>query len=465
MKRSDVLRLALLCGAQFLLVLDVVVVNVALPSISADLDVSPARLPLVSISYTLTFGALLVVFGRAGDLFGRRRLFVAGLCVFGLASLLTGAAAGPVMLFTGRALQGLGAAMVSPAALALLLDSFRDRDLRNRAMGMWGAVGSAGAIVGQAVGGTLVTAAGWRSVFLINVPLAILMAAGSKNLVELAARSGKIIDLGGAVLLAGSVTAIAASLVLIAELDFDFSTGVLLLASVALGIWLWRHERRHPAPLLDSKLLSNRVARLGNVVLATNAGLTMAALYFTTLYLQNVLGMSAMAVGLAFTPVTAIVLCVSPVTGRLISRYGVRPPLAAGAVAGCAGLVQLSRVPVDGTYLADVLPGLSLVAVMGGLSYAAAYVAGTDGVPPDGEGLASGLLNTAQELGAALGLAAISALALVIGSSPVESYRAGFVVAAGTAAFTLWVSLRLPRETGRVARGSRPAEVELEEVR
>ncbi len=445
------LRLALLCVAQFVLVLDVVVVNVALPSIRADLAIADPRLPIVGVAYTLTFGALLIVFGRAGDLYGRRRLFRVGLTLFGLASLVAGTASDQWMLFAGRAGQGVGAAMVSPAALSLVIASFPEGASRNRALGVWGAVGSAGAIAGQVIGGTLVDTVGWRWIFLINLPIVAVVVAMAARLLAESRDPNRTsgLDLRGAVLLVAGLGALIVGLVRMTERGVDAAafaiTAVAVLALVAL-----RHvERRHAAPLLDPALLAAGQVRLGNSVLALNAGILTSALFFTTLYLQLVLGMTPLQVGLGFAPVTAIVLVVSPFAGTLVSRHGVRRLLAVGAVAGTLGLLWLARVPTDGTYLRDVMPGLALLAVMGGLGYAPSFVAATTGVGEEHQGVASGLLNTAQELGAALGLGAIAALAFSDPGGGATAYRAGFLAAAATSVVVLVLSLRADPDLGR----------------
>lgn len=450
--RAATLRLVVLCVAQFMLILDVVVMNVALPSMRADLAIPDGRLSLVSVAYTLTFGALLIVFGRAGDIVGRRRLFLVGVAVFGAASLLTGLATDPWTVFTGRAAQGIGAAMVSPTALALLLSAFPEGDSRNRALGIWGAVGSAGAIAGQLLGGVLTNTFGWRSVFLVNIPVAALVIAVVLAVVaDTRSDRPERLDLAGAALLTVGLFAVTGGLVRFAESGADTVTVVLAGIAAATLAKFWRVERQQPSPLVDRRVLTPRAVRVGNAILALNAGVVTATLFFTTLYLQVELGLSPLAVGLGFAPVTGIVLLVSPLAGRLVSRYGVRPLLVTGTIAGFVGLAHLARVPSDGTYLLDVLPGLALVATMAALSYAPAYVAGTSDIGTTDHGLASGVLSTSQELGAAVGLAILStvAVATVGSATTLPGFRAGFVAAAAATLIALAVARAAPRGLGK----------------
>lgn len=363
--------LAVLCLAQFMLIVDVVGVNVALPSIRADLGIADSRLQLVAVGYTLTFGSLLILFGRMGDLFGRRRLFLAGLAVFTVASLTTGLAASEVQLLASRAAQGIGAAMVAPTALALLMASFREGEERNRALGYWGAVGSGGAIAGQLLGGSLTDAFGWRSIFLVNVPVGVVaFIVAARHLSESRAEERPQLDGRGACLL---VAGLAAGIVSLTQLG----TGADLLPTLgAAGIAVlllaafFLTERRHPAPLVDRRLLRLGSVLPANVLLAVNAGMLGGALFFTTLYLQVVLGYSPLAVGAAFAPITAVILVLSPRIGALVSTVGVRRLLGIGVVLSALGTAYLSRMPDRGDYLNDVLPGLLLLAVGSAFAYA-----------------------------------------------------------------------------------------------
>lgn len=440
---SPAVRLVLLCAAQFMLIVDVVIVNVALPTIRTDLAIPDSRLPLVSVAYTLTFGSLLIVFGRAGDLLGRRLLFLTGLTTFTVASLATGLAQAEWQLVTARAGQGVGAAMVSPTALALLTTAFREVASRNRALGYWAAVGSGGAVAGQLVGGVVTEAVGWRGIFLINVPIGVAtLALARRHLHESRAEERPTLDLRGAFLLTLGLAAGTLSLTRLAEGGRVVEALWLAVASGAALLALVGVERHHTAPLVDRRPLRIGGVARANVLLAIDAGALGATLFFTTLYLQVVLGYSPMTVGAAFAPITLLIIVISPRAGALTTRYGPRLPIAAGFVLLTTGMLLLARIPTGGSYLRDVLPPLLLLATGSGLSYAPIFIVGTTGVPDRDQGLASGFLNSAQELGAALGITILGAVATAatLGDDPAAltaGYRAGFLAAAAATALSM----------------------------
>lgn len=441
--------LVLLCAAQFMLIVDVVVVNVALPSIRADLALPDGRLALVSVGYTVTFGSLLVVFGRMGDLFGRRRLFLIGLALFTIASFATGLAQAEWQLITARATQGIGAAMISPTALALLTTAFGEGASRNRALGYWAAVGSAGAVAGQLLGGVVTDLFGWRWIFLINVPIGVIaLTVAYRCLHESRADDRPMLDVRGAILLAIALVAASLSLTRFAEGGYA-GQGVLLAGAAAMALVLLAIvERNHDTPLLDRRLLRIGSVARANALLAVNAGTLGATLFFTTLYLQVVLGYSPLAVGAAFAPITLLILLISPRAGVLTTRYGPRRMLAIGFALLAGGMLLLARVPTDGTYLRDVLPPLLLLAAGAGMSYAPTFIAGTSGVPDQYQGLASGLLNSAQELGAAVGITVLGAVATAatINGDPTAlagGYRAGLLVATAIVVLSMILIARL----------------------
>jgi EmrB/QacA subfamily drug resistance transporter len=461
------MALATLCAAQFMLVLDVVVVNVAIPTIRDDLGIAHSQIQLTGICYTLTFGSLLVVAGRVGDLVGHRRLLLAGLAVFTAASVAAGAATGGTMLFVARAAQGIGAAMASPTALALITGTFTEGPERNRALGLWGAVGSSGAIAGQLVGGVLTDLVSWRAVFLVNVPIGVvaLALAGLTLDEHRVATSRSRLDIGGTTLLVLGLAAAIVGLARIPERGLDATAVVPLAAAGAALAAFVAWERRHAHPLVRFGLFRTPGVRVGNVTLLLNAGALGATLFFTTLYLQGTLGYSALDVGAAYTPVTIAILVISSRAERLTARYGVRRLLTTGLVLITAGIVLLAPTPGDGTYLTAILPGLALVAVGSGLAYAPTFIAGTTGVDDDEGGLASGLLTTSQEIGAALGLALLATVAATVtaasdvpgsAAARVGGYRAGLVGAAvlTAAAATVARSLRPDAPAG----DRRPAE-------
>lgn len=456
------LRLVLLCAAQFMLIVDVVVVNVALPTIRTDLAIPDSRLPLVSVGYTLTFGSLLIVFGRAGDLLGRRLLFLTGLATFTAASLATGLAQAEWQLVAARAGQGVGAAMVSPTALALLTTAFREGASRNRALGYWAAVGSGGAIAGQLVGGVITDTVGWRGIFLVNVPIGIVtFVLARRHLPESRSGDRPALDLRGALLLTAGLATATLSLTRFAEGGRAAEAAWLAAASAAAWLGLVAVERGHAAPLVDRRPLRVAGVARANVLLAIDAGALGATLFFTTLYLQVVLGYPPLAVGVAFAPVTLLIIVISPRAGALTSRYGPRVLIAGGFALLATGMLLLARVPAGGTYLRDVLPALLLLAAGSGVSYAPIFIAGTTGVADRDQGLASGFLNSAQDLGAALGVTVLGAVATAAtpGDGPAAlatGYRAGFLAAAAVTALGALLIARIPGATAPAAEPSPP---------
>lgn len=459
MSKSVFWTVTALCAAQFVLILDVVIINVAIPSIRADLGLLDSRVSLAGTAYTVTFGSLLVVSGRAGDLLGRRALLLSGLGVFVTASLLAGLARVDWQLFTARGLQGVGAAMVSANALAAITAGLPEGRVRNRALGVWAAVGSAGAVAGQLVGGAVTEFLGWRWIFLINVPVGVAVVAVLAVLLPVDRdrdRVERATDLAGATLLtAGLVGALLA----LTWVDEPGSRGRAGIAAVVAAVALTAFatvERRRPAPLLRVDLLRLPGVRTANVTLLLNAGALGASMFFVTLYLQAVLGLSAFAVGLAFAPVTLLILVLSPRVAAMTGRLGVRRPLTAGLVLLAAGALLLARMPVDGGYLTDVLPGMLLLAVGSSFAYAPTFIAASSGVEPHEHGAASGLVNSAQELGAAVGLAALALVAnrwTTDGGDPAAlagGYRAGMVAAAACFAVAALVAAAAPSSLGRV---------------
>jgi EmrB/QacA subfamily drug resistance transporter len=435
--------LVVLCLAQLLLIVDVVVVNVALPAVQDDLGVPAGYLQLTSVAYTVPFGALLLVAGRLGDVWGQRRAVHAGLVLFVLASLLSGLAAEPWQLFAARALQGVGAALVSPNALALLLRVFGDEERRGRALGVWAAVGSAGAIAGQLAGGVLTDLAGWRSVFLVNVPIGLVVllvlhrvAPGTRT--PGAARPS---TLGSALLIA----VIGGGSLLLADATTRWSAlhTAALVVVVLLAIAFLVTERRTSRPLVQPGLLRHRGVRVGNLVLVLNVAALTTAMYLTSLTMQNQLGLSAMQTGLAFAPITLIVLLVSPRAGAVVARVGARPLLVAGGICTTAGLVVLALFAEQG-YLVGVLPGLVLVALGSGLGYAPTFTLAT-AVDDSAKGSASGLVTTTQELGAAVGLTVLTTIGLLLATPTLPVTQLTYAAAAVVGALSVVAALAAGR--------------------
>ncbi len=449
---------AVLLAVQFMLILDVAVVSVANPQIQQGLHIPAGDLQWTSTAYTVTFGGLLVVSGRACDIFGRRRLFLAGTALFTLSSAVCGLAQQDWQLFVARAVQGIGAAMVSPAALSLLTTSFADPEKRNRLMGLWGAVASGGAVAGQLVGGALTDTWGWRWVFLINLPVGVLaMLAGRYVLPRDEERRTAALDTTGAVTLTlGTVLAVF-GISRTAEHALDALAGVSFAAAVVLLATFVRHEQRHDDPLVRFGIFRNRSLVGGNLVSVLNAAAALTTIFFTSLYMQHVLNYSPFVAGLAFAPVTLAILGVSSLTDRLVAAFGVRTLLAAGAVLTGTGLLALCAMAVDGSYWTTVLPGLMLLGIGQGLGFAPGMIAATDGVPDDEQGLASGLVTTSQQLGGAVGFAILTSVAAAALPDPdsadpvalIHSYRVGYLAGLAVPALALVAALALTR--GRTA--------------
>jgi MFS family permease len=439
-----------------MLIVDVVIVNVALPTLRSALDIADSQLSLTAVSYTVTFGSLLVAAGRAGDAWGRRRMFVVGVVVFTVASLLTGLAQESWQFFVGRAAQGVGAAMVSPNALALLLTRFQDVATRNRAMGVWGAVGAGGAIAGQVVGGVIVDTLGWRWIFLLNVPFGALATVLAVRHLHRSRGEARSVDSRGSALLVAGLAPGILALAWLPEHGLDVAVLGCLVVAFCLLVGFVAQQRHASFPLVSAALLRTPGVRPANAIIALTAATVTASLFFTTLYLQVVLEHSALMVGLAFAPITVLIMGLSAITSKLVSRHGVRMPLIGGLCMQAAGMLLLSQMSVGGSYWLDVLPALLLIAVGSALTYVPTYIAATAQVDAQEQGAASGLLSTAQELGPAIGLAGIAAIASsVIGTSAaspdlVAGYRAGLMAAAAVTAAGVLAAIRLPRDLGRV---------------
>ena len=407
------LALALLALAQFVVVLDASIVNVALPSIGSDLNFSQDDLSWVVNGYTLFFGGFLLLGGRMADLIGRRRLFVAGLIVFALASLAGGLATSSGMLIAARAVQGLGAAMLSPAALSLVTVIFSEGAERNKALGVWGAVAGSGGAAGVLLGGVLTEYAGWEWVLFVNVPIGLLAAVAAWRLLPESRNEGsRHFDIAGAV----SVTAGLSLLVytLVDANNAGWTSGQTLgLAAVALALLaaFVVIELRSKAPLVPFGFFRNRTISGTNVVGLLVAMALFSMFFFVSLYMQMVLGYDALEAGLAYLPLAGGIIVSAGVASGLVTKFGFKPILVSGLVLTAIGLVWFSQVEVGGSYVGDILFP-SLVAAVGlGFAFVPMTIAAVSGVEPHEAGLASGLINTSQQVGGALGLAILASIA------------------------------------------------------
>jgi EmrB/QacA subfamily drug resistance transporter len=431
--------LVLACLAQFMVVLDVSVVNVALPAIGHGLHFTEADLQWVVNAYTVTFAGFMLLGGRAADLLGRRRVFVAGLVLFALASLGGGLAEGRIELIAARAIQGLGAAVIAPASLSILTTTFTEGPERNRAVGIWGAMGGAGGAAGVLVGGAL-TELSWRWILFINVPIGLIAAAFALTRIAESRRPGATrgFDLAGAL----SAT-IGLSLVVLGIVRTDQTgwgsapTLVIILAGVALlGAFVLIEGRIAGSPLMPLRIWSSSTLRLANGIVLMLGAASFSMWFFLSLYLQEVRGDSPIATGLAFLPMTICIVVASTVASRLVARIGARPLLIAGMLALAAGLALFTQLPTSGSFWTTMF-GPSLLAATGiGLSFTPAAISGVAGVGAHEAGLASGLINTARMFGGALGLAVLATLAAshttadrLAGETPAAALTSGFHLA------------------------------------
>jgi EmrB/QacA subfamily drug resistance transporter len=408
------LVLALLCTAQLLVILDATIVNIALPSIQRDLHFSDTNLQWVINAYVLTFGGLLLLGGRAADMFIRRNVFLAGLVVFVAASLACGLSSSEATLIAGRAVQGVGAALMSAAALSILVVTFTAAKERNIALGVWGATSGVAGALGVILGGALTDGPGWEWVFFINVPIGLAAGAASLRYVSThrAADRPPLDPLGALTATAGIGLLIFA--IVRTEQEGWGSTATLgcLAGAAALLAAFLAIEARHRAPLVPLGVFRLRNLSGGNAVSLTLGGVMFATFFFVTLYMQQVLGYSPIKTGVAYLPLALSVIIASGVASNLIARLGFKPLLAAGMILLAAGLVWFAQIDPGGDYVSDVL-GPSLLWGPGlGIAIVVVIAAATDDLGGEGEsGLASGLVNTTLQVGGAIGLAALSTLA------------------------------------------------------
>ncbi len=408
------LVLVLVCLGQFMVILDATIVNVALPSIQQDLQFSAADLQWVINSYTLVFGGFLLLGGRAADLIGRRALFVAGVIVFSAASLLNGLSNSSEMLVAARGLQGLGGALVSPAALSIITTTFEEGPDRTKAMGVWGAIAAGGGAFGLLLGGILTEALSWEWIFFVNVPVGIAAAVLAWRYVpeSRAEKRPDSFDFAGAVTVTAGLIVLVYAIVKAEEFGWGsaktIGLGALAIALLAVFVLI---ERRSSAPLVRLGIFRIRSLLGANLVLLVVAGGLFANFFFSSLYVQQILGYTPIEAGLAFLPVTVGIVAGSGLSQVLVKKVGVRETTMGGMVLAAAGLFLLSRAEVDGTYVGTLLPGLLLMSIGMGLTFVPVTLIATTNVSAEDAGLASGLFNTSQQIGGALGLAVLATLA------------------------------------------------------
>jgi EmrB/QacA subfamily drug resistance transporter len=406
--------LVLVCIAQFMVILDATIVNVALPSIQHGLHFTASSLQWIVNSYALVFGGFLLLGGRASDLLGRQRLFVAGLAVFTVASLINGIATSSGMLVGGRALQGLGAALVSPAALSIVTTTFAEGAERTKALGIWSAIAAGGGAVGLVLGGLLTETLSWRWVFFINLPIGIAAALLSLRYVA-NSRAENRPDTAD---VAGAVTVTSGLLVLVYAIvkaqDYGWTSaktlGLGALAAVLLGSFVVI-ELRSKAPLIRLGIFRLRSLTASNVAMLLVASGLFSMFYFAGIYLQEVLNYGPLKAGLAFLPFTLGIIVGAVASQQLIQRIGIRAVVFAGLTLGAFGLLYFTQLSTTSTYLANVFPAIAVMSIGMGMTFVPLTLLATTKVDADDAGLASGLFNTSQQIGGALGLAVLSTLA------------------------------------------------------
>jgi EmrB/QacA subfamily drug resistance transporter len=432
--------LALLCSAFFMVILDVSIVNVALPSIQRDLHFSQGDLQCVLSAYALTFGGFLLLGGRAADLLGRRRLFMAGVVVFTAASLACGLSNSEGMLIAARAVQGLGAAILSPSALSIITTTFDEGSERNKALGIWGAMGGSGAAVGVLMGGVLTKWLGWEWIFFVNVPVGVTVLLLVRSVVResRADHATRHFDAAGAVLITSALVLLVYALTRANVVGWGSAETLgVLAASVVLHAAFVAVELRSQAPLVPLGIFARlRTLTGANVVAFLLGGLTFAMFFMLSLYMQQVLGLSALQTGAGYLAVALTAIVSSGVAQALVTKIGVKPAMIFGVILMALGNLWFTQVSADGSYSVDLLPGFFAIGVGLGFSFVPVSIAALAGVAPHEAGLASGLFNTSQQIGGALGVAVFSTVStsradhlLAGGDSRAVALASGFSLA------------------------------------
>ena len=470
------IALLLLCMTQFMVVLDIAIVNVALPTIKDALNFGETSLSWVINAYTLTFGGLLMLGGRSADLLGRRRMFLGGLALFSGASLVCGLSTSETMLIAARAVQGIGAAIISPAALSILTTTFEEGAERNKALGIWGAVAGTGGAAGVLLGGILTDQLNWSWIFYINVPVGLLVIAlGPRILRESRVEAGtKAFDFLGAALVTGGLSLLVYALV--QTVDHSWTAPLTIAefagAAVLLAGFLATEARAHQ-PLMPLRLFRNRSLSGANVVGLMLGASIFSMFFLLTLYMQQVLGYSALKTGVGYLLVSGVIIVSAALSQALVTKIGVRTVLATGMALLVARLVYFSQISVDGSYLVDLAPGFVLTGVGLGFSFVPVTIAALVGVEQAEAGVASGIINTSQQVGGALGTAILSTVAFTRVSdyltshapaqdlllrADVDGFSVAFLVGAILAAAGLLATLTM------VPRGVAPEQVAAQEA-
>ncbi len=468
--RRKALALAVIVAAQFMVVLDIAIVNVALPDIKGDLHFAQENLQWVISAYAILFGGALLLGGRLADIFGRRRLFMIGLALFSGASLLCGISWSEGSLIAFRAVQGLGGALLAPAALSMLMTTFAEGPERNRALGIWGAASGSGGAAGVLLGGFLTSYLGWSWVFFINVPVGIAVIAATPFV--LAESHGQTehrhFDVAGATSVTSGLMLLVYAMTRATQEGWSSPVTLALLGtSAALIAAFVAIERRSPAPLLPLRIFRLRSLSAANATAVVIGAVTFSQFFLLTLYMQQVLGYSAIETGVAFAATTFTIIVFSNVSQKLVTRYGVRNVLTAGLLLDAIGLAQFTQLPVHGHYFWDLFPAFVISGIGLAMSFVPVTIAGLSGVQRADAGIASGLINTSRQVGGAVGLAAVTTIAAAyttVGGTPTiaavdsgltHGFQVAFVVLAGMAVAGAAIAATM------LAPKARPADVEV----
>jgi EmrB/QacA subfamily drug resistance transporter len=407
--------LGVICVAQFMVILDVSIVNVALPSIQRGLHFSEQNLLWVLNAYALFFGGFLMLGGRVADKLGRRRVFVTGVMLFSVASLFCGLATSSGWLVTARAVQGLGAAILSPAALSILTVTFKEGSERNKALSIWGAIAGAGGAFGVLLGGILTQEVGWRWIFYVNVPIGSLVVLASFFILapSLSEDESRGFDIPGAIALTASLVLMVFALVKSTNWGWASARtiGTLAVSIILLAAFILI-ERRTTSPLVPLSIFGNRSLSVSNVVSLALGASIFSMFYFLSLYMQEVLGYSALRTGIGYLTIAIAIIIAAGAAQALVAKFGIRSVMTLGMLLAAGGLVYFTQISPHGSYAATLLPGFLLAGVGLGLSFVPVTIGAVSGVVADEAGVASGLITTTQQIGGALGVAVLSTIAV-----------------------------------------------------
>ncbi len=477
-QRRKWLALALLASTQFVIILDAAIVNVAIPSIGRDLKFSEEDLTWIPNAYALTFGGFLLLGGRMADLLGRRRLFMAGLVVFSIASLAGGLSQSETQLIIARAVQGLGAALIAPAALSMVTNMFAEGAERNKALGVWGAVSGSGGAAGVLLGGILTEYAGWEWVLWVNVPIGVVVALLAPRMLDESRRESDMhhFDALGAITVTAGLSLLVFALVDTISAGWGSTQTLTLLAiALALIVAFVFIELRSKDPLMPFAIFRLRTLTGANIVGLLVGAALFAMFFFLSRYMQEVLGYSALKAGLSYLPLALAIIGSAGAASVLVTRLGFKKVLIAGLALITVALLWFGQVPVNGSYLSDLLAPMVVAAVGLGFAFVPVTIAAVSGVSKDESGLASGLINTSQQIGGALGLAVLGTIAssrttdligaaqgapAAVPSALTEGFQLAFMTGAGFAVIGIVATLLLVRsEDSQAVVGASPADL------